>query len=108
MSYQVETIAYFDRRLKNLRKKYTSLLDDVNGLAEQLAELPQLGTPLGHGCYKIRLAVTSKNRGKSGGARVITYVRVIGETVFLLDIYDKSEQTSISDQQVLALLARLE
>ncbi|MGI4875028.1 MAG: type II toxin-antitoxin system RelE/ParE family toxin [Janthinobacterium lividum] len=69
--------------------------------------MPTIGDALGHCCYKIRLAIASKNKGKSGGARVITYVQVVGETVFLLAIYDKSEQASISDQQVLELLAQL-
>jgi hypothetical protein len=46
----------------------------------------------------------SKGNGKSGGARLITYVQVVNETVFLLALYDESEQSSVSDQQVLALL----
>ena len=108
MSYSIETIPHFDRQFKGLRKKYRSLTDDVNGLVEQLAEAPQLGTPIGHGCYKVRLAITSKGRGKSGGARMITYVRVVGETIFLLAIYDKSELDSISDQEVRTLLMGLE
>ena len=56
-----------------------------------------MGTPLGKDCFKIRVAIPSKNRGKSGGARVITHVRVIGENVFLLSIYDKSEQEAVAD-----------
>ena len=68
---------------------------------------PETGKSIGHGCYKIRLAIASKGTGKSGGARVITYVRVVQETVFLLTIYDKSERASISDQQVRELVAAL-
>jgi hypothetical protein len=108
MNYSVETIPHFDHQFKGLRKKYRSLTDDIDGLVEQLSETPQSGTSIGHGCYKIRLAITSKGQGKSGGARVITYVRIVGETVFLLAIYDKSEQDSVSDQEVRALLAGLE
>lgn len=35
-----------------------------------------MGTPLKNNCYKIRLAIASKHKGKSGGARVITYLHV--------------------------------
>jgi len=108
MSYAVETIPYFDRRLKQLRKKYASIVNDVNKLTAQLQQAPELGTPLGRGCYKIRLAVTSKGQGKSGGARVVTYVRIVGEKVFLLAIYDKSEQASISNKEIELLLDGLQ
>ncbi|TOB14795.1 hypothetical protein CGK11_24990, partial [Vibrio parahaemolyticus] len=77
--------------MKRLSKKYPSLLDDVERLGEELSVHPQLGTPLGNQCFKIRLAIRSKGRGKSGGARVITYVKVSRRTVYLLDLYDKSE-----------------
>ena len=59
-----------------------------------------MGTSLGKNCYKIRMAITSKAKGKSGGARVITYLRVVKNTVYLMDIYDKSEQASISEQEI--------
>jgi hypothetical protein len=63
-----------------------------------------LGTPIGKDCYKIRVAIASKGKGKSGGARLITYVRVINKRVFLLDIYDKSEQANISSQELQLLI----
>ena len=58
---------------------------------------PQAGEPLGRDCFKVRMRIAAKNKGKSGGARVLTCVKVVGETIFLLTIYDKSEQESISD-----------
>ena len=60
---------------------------------------PQAGEPLGRDCYKVRMSIAAKNKGKSGGARVITCVKIVGETVYLFTIYDKSEQGSISDQE---------
>jgi hypothetical protein len=62
---------------------------------------------LGKDCYKIRLAIASKNKGKSGGARVITLVKIIDELVTLLFIYDKSEQEDISNAELQDLLAKL-
>ena len=100
MSYKVEVTADFERDIKSLLKKYRSLKQEFAELIDSLENNPEQGTPLGRDCYKIRLAIKSKGRGKSGGARVITYVRVVNETVFLLAIYDKSEQDSISDETV--------
>jgi hypothetical protein len=54
---------------------------------------------LGRDCYKVRMSIAANNKGKSGGARVITCVKIVGETVYLLTIYDKSEQNSISDNE---------
>lgn len=62
------------------------------------------GTPLGRNCYKIRLAVSSKGRGKSGGARIITNIVISEETVYLLSIYDKSEKENLTDKELLELL----
>ena len=50
------------------------------------------------------MAITSKSKGKSGGARLITYVRIVQNSVFLLDIYDKSEQPNISDKELKLLI----
>ena len=63
-----------------------------------------MGTPLGNDVYKIRLAIASKNRGKSGGARLITFVKIVDETIFLLSIYNKGDKDSISDKEIEDLL----
>ena len=72
-----------------------------------LEQNPRLGTALGHNCYKIRIAIASKGRGKSGGGRLITLVRVQSSKVFLLDLFDKSEQESISDAELRKLIEQL-
>jgi hypothetical protein len=59
---------------------------------------------LGNGIYKIRLSIASKGRGKSGGARVMTFVKVINATVLIFSIYDKSDKDNISDEEIDALL----
>jgi hypothetical protein len=73
MSYKVETIHSFDDCAKRLSKKYPSLKIELSDLINLLEEKPLTGTPIGKGCYKIRLKIRSKGKGKSGGARVITY-----------------------------------
>ncbi|MDZ7880865.1 MAG: type II toxin-antitoxin system RelE/ParE family toxin [Saprospiraceae bacterium] len=66
-----------------------------------------MGKPLGKDCYKIRMAISSKNKGKSGGARVITCVKIVDDTLYLLSIYDKSEQEDIPDNEIDAVLKSL-
>jgi len=66
-------------------------------LGDELLLNPQMGEPLGKDCYKIRLSIASKGKGKSGGARVITCIKIIDERIFLMAIYDKSEMENIDD-----------
>jgi hypothetical protein len=104
MSFNIIATEPFERKLKRLAKKHKSIKADLLEVIEQLEDNPTLGTPIGKECYKIRVAITSKGKGKSGGARMITYVRVVSETVFLMDIYDKSEQANISDKELQLLI----
>lgn len=75
---------------------------------EDLEKNPTTGDPLGHDCYKVRLAIAAKGKGKSGGARVITHVVVKGTTVFLMFIYDKSEMDNITDKELLQMIKGIE
>jgi mRNA-degrading endonuclease RelE of RelBE toxin-antitoxin system len=106
----------FLKDLKRLLKKYPSIISDLEQLDQILLSNPRTGTALGNGAYKIRLAIKSKGKGKSGGARVISYVeteliaKVEDTRVILLTIYDKAEISTVSSEKVLALIgnARLE
>lgn len=104
MSFSVQATSLFDRQIKRLVKKFPSLKNEYANLVASLKENPEQGTSLGNNCYKIRLAIASKGKGKSGGARVITHLQVTDKNVFLLSIYDKSEQDSISDKDINSLL----
>ena len=61
---------------------------------------PRQGESLGKDRLKIRLAIASKNRGKRGGASVITCVKIIDETVYLVALYDKSEADTIAESEL--------
>jgi len=108
MNFNVIPTTFFSRHLKRLAKKYPSLKDDLLSLNKELEENPTIGDPLGKGCYKIRVSITSKGKGKSGGARVISFVRIVKKTVYLLTIYDKSEDDTISDKEIDDLLKMIE
>lgn len=107
MSYEVIAIPNFKREIKKLAKKFPSLKNDFAQLVESLQEEPSQGTPLGNNCYKIRMAITSKGKGKSGGSRVITHLKISHTAVYLLSIYDKSDQESISDKELKELLKEI-
>jgi hypothetical protein len=104
MSYNILPIPPFDRQLKRLSKKYPSLKEEYFELIESLEQNPEQGTNLGNNCYKIRLAIASKGKGKSGGARVITNFVIADATVYLLSIYDKSEKENLTDKELDELL----
>ena len=108
MSYKIVTLTVFDRQLKWLAKKYPSLKNDIVRLGEELQDNPNLGKSLGGNFYKVRLKITSKRVGRSGGGRVITYVKIVDETVTLSFIYDKAERDTIEDSELDDLLTLLE
>ena len=102
----------FDRAFKRLSKRYHSLNQDVEELIDELEDSPLLGVDLGRGVRKVRMAIASKGKGKSHGARVITYTEAIvcadnEGTVILLTIYDKADRDSISAAEIDELLRSL-
>ena len=106
MNYKVELSPNFIMEARRLGKKYRSLKTDLAKLFEELERNPGLGTPLGNDVYKIRLAVASKGKGKSGGARLISYVQVDDVTVLLLSIYNKGDRDTISDKEIKQLIQK--
>ena len=97
MNYNVIPIDKFKKKAKRLVKKYPSLKNELFELNVLLESNPTTGTSLGNNAYKIRIAIKSKGAGKSGGARVITYVITENKEIYLLTIYDKGELDTIDD-----------
>lgn len=94
MSFEVLTTAEFEAQAKALAKRHRSFRNDLRELIVLLVEDPMQGVELSPGIRKIRMAIKSKGRGKSGGARVITYTVVTARTegrVYLMNVYDKSD-----------------
>ena len=109
MSYRIEVAPEFARRLKKLSKHYKSIKQDYEDFLHSLQSNPLQGVDLGKGLRKIRMSITSKGKGKSGGARVISFMAIMNEEdgfLELLTIYDKSEMESISDKELLNLMKR--
>lgn len=109
MNYSIKTIEAFERAAKRLRKKYVSFKQDYIRLLDELKDNPHAGADLGGGVRKVRMAIGSKNRGKSHGARVITFTYTVDEesgVIALLFIYDKEERDSVSRTEIDALVAQ--
>ena len=104
MSYKIVLTDNFKKEAKKLTKKYASLKAELASLFKELEENPTMGTPLGNDIYKIRLAIASKNKGKSGGARVMSFVKVTHTAVLLFSIYNKGDKDTISNKEVEELL----
>jgi mRNA-degrading endonuclease RelE of RelBE toxin-antitoxin system len=104
MPSEIRVTEHFKKEFKRISKKYSSLSNDMKTLVNLLKENPTMGTPLGNDAYKIRLAIKSKNKGKSGGARIITYLVDKNTIVYLLSIYDKSEKVSVSDSEIKSMI----
>lgn len=99
----------FDRQLKRLAKRHRSILADVVAKVGELLEDPYTGNALiAENCYKVRMAITSKGKGKSGGSRIITCVKIEQDTLYLLTIYDKSEREDLEDGELKELLKQIE
>jgi hypothetical protein len=109
MSYKfsISVTGHFNRQIKKLSKKYPSLKADITHLGALLVQQPIMGVAVGKNCYKVRLKITSKKTGKSGGARVITFVKVTAHKIVLIDIFDKSDTENVSDSYLKELLSKI-
>jgi hypothetical protein len=110
MANRIVYSAVFIRRAKDLKKKHASLTSDLDELEKSLINNPKQGDDLGGGLYKVRLAIKSKGKGKSGGYRVITYLvnqSADNTLINMLTLYDKSEESSIDKSHLLKLIREL-
>lgn len=111
MNFEIEATENFRRSLKMLSKRHRSLKCDFEEFVKSLRENPFQGDELTSGIRKIRMAITSKGRGKSGGARVITYIVVTTDEdghIYLLDIYDKSDYSTVDVALIQKMIKDLE
>lgn len=71
---------------------------------------PFLGDDLGSGIRKVRMAIASKGKGKSGGARILTLNLLLDTEsmeITLLTIYDKGEISYVKDDFIKYLISNL-
>jgi hypothetical protein len=107
MNYKITFTELFLLQAKRLSKKYSSLKSDLETLQPLLEANPELGISLGNNIYKIRLAIKSKGKGKSGGARIIAFLKHSNTEIYLLTIYDKSEIENIDINYLKELVRKI-
>ncbi len=110
MNFEIRTVPHFEREAKVLAKRYRSFKEDLKSFIDSLRENPLQGSELSPGIRKIRLAIASKGRGKSGEARVITYTIYASESdgrIYLIDVYDKADYSSVNVAVIKKMIADL-
>ena len=113
MSYEIVFTPQFEKDVKYYlkKKKYTKILDDIDEIVTDLekgifvgSEIADLKLPSSNSIYKVRVANSSINVGKSNGFRLIYYVVKDDREIFLLTIYSKKDQENISKNEIVELL----
>ena len=107
---QVEFAPTFKRNLRNLAKKYRSIRNDIQPIIEQLeqGELPgDKISGIGYEVFKLRVRNSDIQKGKSGGYRLIYYVKT-AKGIVLLTIYTKSEQVDIAADEISNIISDYE
>jgi len=106
-NYKVIPTDVFVSEAKKLAKKYPHIKNDFHELQKQLKKDPISGNDsLGQSCYKVRMPISDKNKGQSGGARVIIEVKVIDKIVYVLSVYDKSVRENLLEGELNKLLQK--
>ncbi len=104
----IEVLPRFERELKRLARRYKKIAHDLAVFKEEILANPTLGTALGNNCYKIRIPNSSIPTGKSGGFRVIAFVKIEKDSIILLTIYSKTEKENISEDELRAILQEIQ
>ena len=104
MNYNIIATPDFKKYFKKLSKKYPFLKQDLTELLKNLQVDYSIWISLGGNLFKIRLAIESKNKGKSGGARVIYFFVAQDSEIYLIHIFDKGEFENIPKAILLDLI----
>lgn len=97
MSFEVIPTPIFEKQAKKLIKKYPLFKKDLEDFGKSIRENPEQGDYITESCFKIRIPITGKQAGKSGGARVVIHVKYINQRVYLLSVYDKSYKEDLEE-----------
>ena len=94
----------FVRDVKQLKKRYKSILNDIELFKKELEDNPEVGISLGHGIFKVRVKNSDKNQGKSGGYRVITCFKDEEGSLYLVKMYDKADIETVKTSTLIEII----
>lgn len=90
----------FSKSVKKLKKRFRHIEEDCEEFIEHIVYEEDLGTHLGDGVYKARIANSDKKSGKSSGYRLISYLKLIDNELYLLFIYNKGDFENLSENEI--------
>jgi len=102
----IEETETFTRAVKKLQKRFKNIQEDCNEFTQKINITDDLGTHLGSGIYKVRIANSNKQSGKSSGYRLISYLKLIDKKLYFMYIYDKSDLDNISEKEIDTLVKK--
>jgi mRNA-degrading endonuclease RelE of RelBE toxin-antitoxin system len=96
-NYSLYVTNLFIKEARKLKNRYPDIKKSFNTLKKDLKVNPigRAEAHIGKDCYKVRMEIEGKHAGRSYGAKVIIYVKVINKIVYLLSVYDKSDKQDL-------------
>ena len=107
---QIQATGRFQRNLRKLSKKYSNIRQDIEPILEQIHQGKILGDripQIGYEVFKLRVRNSDIQKGKSGGYRLIYYLKT-AQSVILLTIYSKSQQANIAADDIQRIISEYE
>jgi len=98
--YSVIEQALYKKAFKKLAKTYKNIDSDIDNFLDSITVKEDLGIELKSNIFKVRIANSDKNKGKSAGYRLISYLAIIENELHLLYIYDKSKLTNLTEKEI--------
>lgn len=110
LSIEIALTPRFQRDLRELAKRYRSIRSDIQPLIDQLqaGEIPgDRIAGIKYQVFKVRIKNSNIQKGKSGGYRVIYYLKN-AQGIILTTIYSKSDLTDVSNEIIEQAIAQYE
>ena len=96
----------YKKAVKKLSKNYRNIELDVKDFLKSINTKDELGIELKSNVFKVRIKNSDKNKGKSAGYRLISYLAIVENELHLLYIYDKSSLVNITEKEIDELVAK--
>ncbi len=106
----VEYSEAFKRQLKRLSRRYRQIKKDIKPIVDALIADKTPGDQIIgtiYTLYKVRAKNSDRKRGKSGGYRIIYYLKTDTKCI-LITLYSKTDQGDITSSKLNSLLTDIE
>lgn len=106
LELNIEKTDLFEKLIKKLKKRYPNIENELDIFLDSIEDVKQLGNPLGNNLYKARIKNSDAQRGKSGGYRLISYLKLVNKKLTLVYIYSKSDLENIDESELDKLISK--